>query len=131
MALEWLNHHVYQSGQWAAGQPMHLESSNDVTFTAAGGRDLRLHETSRSGSVLLSPQGGELIGYGDAEVFLTISFADTTKLSQYRSAPLATPVEVDGVRNLRLSLLIPIGNPACSSVQYMAIVNGHCIFERL
>lgn len=131
MALEWLNHFVDQSGQWSTGQPMHLESSNDITFTAAGGRDLRLHETSRSGSVLLSPQGGELIGYGDAEVYLTITFADTSKPSQYRSAPLSTPIEVDGVRNLRLSLLIPIGNPGCSSVQYMAIVNGHCVFERL
>jgi hypothetical protein len=131
MALEWLNHYVDQSGQWSAGQTMHLESSNDVTFTATTGRDLRIHETSRSGSVLLSPQGGELMGYGDAEVFLTISFADTSKPSQYRSAPLATPIEVEGVRNLRLSLLIPIGNPGCASVQYRALVNAHCIFERL
>ena len=131
MSLEWLNHHVYQSGQWSAGQPMHLESWNDITFSAANGRDLRLHETSRSGSVLLSPQGGELIGYGDAEVFLTVSFADTSKPFQYRSAPLHKPIEVEGVQNLRLSLLFPIGNPGCSSVEYMAVVNGHCIFERL
>ena len=131
MALEWLNHFVDQFGQWSAGQPMYFSSSNDITFTASSGRDLRLHETSRSGSVLLSPQGGDLIGYGDAEVFLTISFADTNKPSEYRSAPLSTPIEVDGVRNLRLTLLVPIGNPGCTSVQYMALVNGHCIFERL
>ena len=131
MALEWLNHYIDQSGQWSTGQAMHLESSNDITFTATGGRDLRIHEMSRSGSVLLSPQGGELVGYGDAEVFLTISFADTSKPSQFRSAPLATPIEVEGVRNLRLSLLIPIGNPGCTSVQYKALVNAHCVFERL
>jgi hypothetical protein len=131
MPLEWLNHYVYQSGQWTGGQVMHLDSSNEVTFSAPGGRDLRIHETSRSGSVLLSPQGGALLGYGDAELYLTLLFADTNKPSEYRSAPLANPIRVDGVRTLRLSLLIPIGNPGCTAVQYMAIVNGHCVYERL
>ena len=129
MKLEWLNHFIYQSGQWAAGQPVHLESYNEVTFTAAAGRDLRIHETDRSGSVLLSPTGANLLGYGDAEVFLTIFYAAGG--SEYRSAPLHTPVKVDGVRTLRLSLVVPIGNAACTSVDYTAIVNGHCIFERL
>jgi hypothetical protein len=129
MALEWLNHFVYQSGQWTTGQPMHLESFNEVTFTATGGRDLEIHETARSGSVLLSATGGPLQGAGDAEVFLTISFAAGG--SQYRSAPSSTPIRVDGVSALRLSLLVPIGSPGCSSVDYMATVNAHCIFERL
>jgi hypothetical protein len=129
MALEWLNHFVPVSGQWTAGQPMFLESSNEVSFTAAAGRDLRIHESSRSGSVLLLPVGGALIAYGDAEVFLTIVFAAGGY--EYRSAPLNTPILVEGVRTLRLSLLIPIGNPGCTSVNYTAYVNGHCIFERL
>jgi hypothetical protein len=129
MSLEWLNHYVYQSGQWSAGQPMSIDSYNEVTFTATAGRDLRIHETSRSGSVLLSGQGGPLEGYGDAEVYLTVTFAAGG--SQYRSAPIGTPIQVDGVRTLRLSLLIPIGNPGCTTVDYMAIVNAHCIFERL
>jgi hypothetical protein len=131
MSLEWLNHYVYQSGQWSTGQPMSLESWNEVTFSAAAGRDLRIHETSRSGSVLLSAQGGPLLGYGDSEVYLTITFAAAGKPAEYRSAPLGTPVLVDGVRTLRLSVLVPIGNPGCTTVDYMAIVNAHCIFERL
>jgi hypothetical protein len=127
--LEWLNHFVPLSGQWTAGQPEILESSNQVSFTAAAGRDLRIHETDRSGSVLLSPVGGPLMGYGDAEVFLTVIFASGGQ--EYRSAPIHTPIRVDGVRTLRLSLLIPIGNAACTSVYYTAYVNAHCIFERL
>jgi hypothetical protein len=129
MALEWLNHFVYQSGQWTAGQPMHLESFVEQTFTAPPGRDLQIHESARSGSVLLSPAGGPLIGYGDAEVFLTVVFASGGQ--EYRSAPITTPVRVDGVRTLRLSLLVPIGNAGCTSVDYTAMVNGHCVFERL
>jgi hypothetical protein len=132
--LEWLNHYVAVSGQWTAGQPWVLESWNDVSFSAANGRDLRIHETDRSGSVLLSPVGGPLMGYGDAEVFLTVFFASPPGGPggfEYRSAPLHTPIRVDNVSTLRLSLLIPVGNPACASVDYTAFVNGHCIFERL
>jgi hypothetical protein len=132
--LEWLNHYVPLSGQWTAGDPMVLESWNEVSFSAAAGRDLRIHETERSGSVLLSPVGGPLMGYGDAEVFLTVIFANPPGGpggSEYRSAPLHTPIRVDNVRTLRLSLLIPIGNAACTSVYYTAFVNAHCIFERL
>ena len=129
--LEWLNHYVPVSGQWSAGQPMILESSNQVSFTAAAGRDLRIHETDRSGSVLLSPVGGPLMGYGDAEVFLTIVFATPPGGQEYLSAPLHTPFQVKHVQTLRLSVLIPIGNAACTSVTYTAYVNAHCIFERL
>jgi len=35
------------------------------------------------------------------------------------------------VRKLRLSLLFTIGNAACTSVDWTAYVNAHCIFERL
>lgn len=132
--LEWLNHYVPQSGQWIPGQPLVIESWNEVSFSAAAGRDLRIHETDRSGSVLLSPVGGPLMGYGEAEVFLTLTFANPPAGPggfEYWSAPLHTPIRVDHVRKLRLSLLIPIGNAACTSVDYTAFVNAHCIFERL
>jgi hypothetical protein len=128
MAREWLNHFVYQSGQWTAGQSMSLESWKDVSLGAAG-RDLRIHETARSGSVTLSPTGGSLVAYGDAEVFLTAYFAAGGY--EHRSAPISTPIRIDDVQTLRLSLLIPIGNAGCPSVHYMAIVNAHCIFERI
>jgi hypothetical protein len=129
MALEWLNHFVPQSGTWTTGQSMILESWNEVAFTDPAGRDLRIHETSRSGSVLLSPVGGALTGYGDAEVFLTAFFA--VGGFQHRSAPLRTPIRIDGVRTLRLSLLVPIGNAGCTRIEWTAFVNAHCIFERL
>jgi hypothetical protein len=127
--LEWLNHYVPVSGYWQPGQPHVLESSNQVAFTAAAGRDLRIHETDRSGSVLLSPVGADLVGYGDAEVFLTITYAAGG--FEYLSAPLHTPFQVKGVKTLQLTILIPIGNNACTSVGYTAFVNAHCIFERL
>ena len=129
MALEWLNHYVPVSGQWLPGQPLVLESWNEVAFTQPGGRNLRIHETSRSGSVLLSGAGGPLLGYGDAEVYLTVAYAAGG--FEYRSAPLHTPIQVQGVSNLRLSVLVPVGNSACTSVDYTAFVNAHCIFERL
>jgi hypothetical protein len=131
MALEWLNHFVAQSGQWMPGQPEWLESSKEVNFTATGGRDIRVHETARSGSVLLSPEGGDLTSYGDAEVFLTIIYAAGGQPQEHRSAPTKTPMQIDGVRTLRLSLLVPIGNAGCTTIRWTTFVNGHCIFERL
>jgi len=105
-----------------------------MSFSATAGRNLRIHETDRSGSVLLSPAGGPLMGYGDAEVFLTLTYANAPAGpggSEYWSAPLHTPIRVDHVRKLRLSLLFTIGNAACTSVDWTAYVNAHCIFERL
>jgi hypothetical protein len=131
MALEWLNHFVGQSGQWMPGQPEVLESSVEVNFTASGGRDIRVLETARSGSVLLSPEGGDLTSYGDAEVFLTILYAAGGRPQEYRSAPTRTPMRIDGVGTLRLSLLVPIGNAGCTTIRWTTFVNGHCIFERL
>jgi hypothetical protein len=129
MALEWLNHFVDQRGEWTPGQTDYLSSSAEVNFTATGGRDIRVHETARSGSVLLSPAGGALMGYGDAEVFLTVVYADGHQ--EYRSAPLATPVPMDSVSTLRLTLLITIGNAGCTSIKWTAFLNAHCIYERL
>jgi hypothetical protein len=129
--LEWLNLFVPETGTWTAGQSTVLERFNEVSFTAAAGRDLRIHETDRSGSVLLSPVGAPLLGYGDAEVFLTVFFAPPTGGFEYRSAPLHTPIRIDHVQRLRLSVLFPIGNTACTSVDWTAFVNAHCIFERL
>jgi hypothetical protein len=129
MALEWLNHFVDQGGEWTPGQADYLSSSAEVNFTATGGRDIRVHETARSGSVLLSATGGALMGYGDAEVFLTIFYADGRQ--EYRSAPLSTPVPIDSVRTLRLTLLITIGNAGSTSIKWRAFVNAHCIYERL
>jgi hypothetical protein len=129
MPLEWLNHFIDTGGQWLPGQPAFYQSSNQETFPDANGRDIRLHETARSGSVLLSPVGGALTSYGDAEVYLTIIFADGT--SRYLSAPLRTPIRVNNVRTLQLFLLVPIGNVGCTSVTWRTLVNAHCIYERL
>lgn len=127
MAREWLNHFVDIGGQWTPGQPEHIVSSAEVSFPGTNGRDIRLHETARSGSVLLSPVGGALSSYGDAEVFLTIIFADLHE--EYRSAPLTTTIEIKKVRTLRLNLLIPIGNAGCTSITYRTLVNAHCVYE--
>ena len=125
--LEWLNDSVS-----TAAIPMFLDSSEEVSFTATEGRDIRIHEIDRSGSVLLSSVDRDprpLMGYGDAEVFLTIGFA--TGLEEDLSGPLHTPIRVDGVSTLRLNLRIAIGNDALTSIDYMVLVSAHCIFERL
>ncbi|HET6642962.1 MAG TPA: hypothetical protein VFG93_06775, partial [Gaiellaceae bacterium] len=91
--LEWLNESVRTWGRWTAAQSMDLEFSDEVSFTATEGRDICIHETDRSGSVLLSSVDADprpLMGYGDPEVFLTIVFA--TGLEEELSAPLHTPI---------------------------------------
>lgn len=130
--LEWLNESVRTWGRWTAAQSMDLEFSDEVSFTATEGRDICIHETDRSGSVLLSSVDADprpLMGYGDPEVFLTIVFA--TGLEEELSAPLHTPIRVDGVSTLRLNLRILIGHEALTSIDYAVWVNAHCIFERL
>ena len=90
--LEWLNVRRESWGRWTAAIPMVLESSDEVSFTATEGRDICIHETDRSGSVLLSSVDSDprpLMGYGDPEVFLTIVFA--TGLEEELSAPSPRP----------------------------------------
>ena len=127
MARELLNHFVDTGGQWTSGQLEYFISSNDENF-GANGRDIKIHETARSGSVVLSPVGGSLSSYGDAEVFLTILYADGS--SEYLSAPLTTTIEFKKVVTLRLNFLFVIGNTGCQSVTWRAMVNAHCIYER-
>jgi hypothetical protein len=100
----------------------HSRQRRDATFAS--------HETDRSGAVLLSPVGGPLMGYGRRGLSDN-HFRDPPGGYEYRSAPLHTPIRVDKVRTLRLSVLIPIGNAACTGANYTAFVNAHCIFERL
>ncbi|MGQ0546494.1 MAG: hypothetical protein ACT4P3_14355 [Betaproteobacteria bacterium] len=98
MAKELLNLYLNQQGQWLPGQPAEVKSQRAVNLNGA---NLRVHEAARSGSALLSPAGAPLAAYGDAEVYLKITY-----------------------------ILYTVGNPACSSVRYRAFFNAHCIFER-
>lgn len=126
MAKELLNHYLDAQGLWQRGQPEHLKAQKAVNLNGAG---LRVHETSRSGSALLSPTGAPLIGYGDAEVYLKITFASGGL--EYLSAPLRTSVDFASVNELELNLLYLVGNDACTSVRYRAYFNAHCVFERI
>jgi hypothetical protein len=89
--LEWLNESAYRWGRWTAAIPQVIEQSEEVSFTATEGRDICIHEIDRSGSVLLSsvePDPRPLMGYGDAEVFLTI----VSRLASRRIFPVpSTP----------------------------------------
>ncbi len=130
--VEWLNDSVFQWGRWTAAAPFVIESSDEVSFTATEGRDIYIHEVDRSGSVLLTsvdPNPQPLASFGDPGVFLTITFA--TGLVEELSGPLHTPIRVDGVQTLRLSQRILIGNDSLVSIDYIAVVDAHCIFERL
>jgi hypothetical protein len=127
MARELLNEFVDTGGQWTSGQPEYFIRSKDESF-GANGRDIKIHETARSGCVVLSPVGGDLSSYGDAEVFLTIIY--TNGSSEYLSAPLTTSIEFKKVQTLRLNFLFVIGNTGCQSITWRAMVNAHCIYER-
>lgn len=126
MAKEWLNHYVDLEGQWQRGQPEILKSSNTVNL---GGVSVRIYETARSGDVVLSPVGGRLSSYGNAEVYLKIFFSNGRW--EYLSAPLGTPIELVNVDSIELNLLFLVGNAAADRVFYRALVNGHCVYERL
>lgn len=125
MAKELLNLYLDTQGQWLPGQPAEVKSQKAVNLNGA---DLRVHETSRSGAALVSGAGAPLTGYGDAEVYLKITYANG--VSEYLSAPVGTPIEFAGVNELELNLLYVVGNPACTGVRYRAFFNAHCIFER-
>jgi hypothetical protein len=47
------------------------------------------------------------------------------------SGPLHTPIRVDGVSTLRLNQRILVGNDALLSIDHIAFMSAHCIFERL
>lgn len=89
MSKQWINHSVDVSGEWLNGQIDTFDSEQVVDLKGA---NIHLYETSKSGIVLLSPVGGALVSYGDSEVYLRITY--TNGNWEYRSAPLATPVEV-------------------------------------
>jgi hypothetical protein len=130
--LEWLNDRVGQWGRWTAAAPFYIESSEEVSFTATDGRDICIHEIDRSGSVLMSSVDSNprpLTGYGEPEVFVTIVFASGTE--EDLAGPLHTPIRVDGVSTLRLNQRVLIGIDALLSIDYIAFVSAHCIFERL
>src|SRR5688572_22231765 len=124
MAKELLNHYVVTQGNWQTGQPVYVESMKAV---AIGNRDIRIHETSRSGGVNLSVIGGPLCSYGDAEVFVRIVYAAGGQ-HEFLSAPLRTPIEFKGVDKLELAILYPVGNHGVTRTAYTAFVNAHCIF---
>jgi hypothetical protein len=126
MAKELLNHFLDVQGHWQPGQPEHLKAQRSVSL---GGRGVRIHETARSGTALLSPAGAPLVAYGDAEVYLKISYARGG--FEYLSAPVHTPIDFAGVSDLELNILYVVGNAACASVRYRALFNAHCIFERI
>ena len=119
MATEWLNVFIDQAGvapatQWAtAGEVVQLN-----------GRSVRILESDRSGSVVISNNG--ICSYGDAEVYLKINFPNGS--FKYLSAPVHTPVEVKGVASLQLNILFLVG-PAGTT--YRALVNAHCVYEVL
>lgn len=126
MAKELLNHYLDAQGQWQPGQLQYLKAQKAVNLNGVG---LRVHETSRSGAALLSAVGAPLVAYGDAEVYLKITFASGG--FEYLSAPLRTPIEFALVSELELNILYLVGNQACTSVRYQALFNAHCIFERI
>lgn len=126
MATELLNHYLDVQGQWQPGQSEYLKSQKAVSLNGAG---LRVLETSRSGAATLAPAGAALASYGDAEVYLKITF--TSGGYEYLSAPSHTPIEFAHVNELELNILYLIGNDACTSVRYRAMFNAHCIFERI
>jgi hypothetical protein len=126
MAKEWLNHYVNRGGQWQPGQPDFLKSSNTVSL---GGASVRIYETATSGDVVLSPVGKRFSSYGIAEVYLKIFFSDGRW--EYLSAPIGTPIELANVESIELNLLFLVGNAGAKKVYYRALVNGHCVYERL
>lgn len=126
MAKELLNHFINTQGNWQTGQMMSVESLKAVNI---GNRDVRIHETSRSGGVTLSATGGPLMGYGDPEVFVKITYASAA--TEYLSAPLRTPLEFKAVAKLELGIAYAVGNHGVSRVAYAVCINAHCIFEKI
>ena len=140
MAKEWFNHSVDVEGWWQQGQPEFFRSSNTISL---GGASVRIYETAVSGDVVLAPvfpycwwcwpwrarTARCFSSYGSAEVYLHIFFSDGQ--SEYLPAPLGTPIELSDVGRLELALQFLIANAAAARVSYRALVNAHCVYERL
>jgi hypothetical protein len=119
VAQNWLNVFVDQAGISPASQWI---KAADVV--QVGNRILRLFESDRSGSVVMT-QGG-ISSYGDAEVYLKINLSNGT--FRYLSAPLHTTVDVPSVDSLELNILFLVGPVGAT---YRALVNAHCVYEIL
>ena len=120
----WLNNWLDQDGVWHQGDNIDLVVTESVTVNA---QYVVFHEVAHSGSVLLAPSGSSLESCGDPEVYLNVHFQDGSQ--RYYSAPLHTTFQVFGVSSFDLSIIVMVGNAACSEVQYHANVNSHCIYE--
>jgi hypothetical protein len=119
MAKDWLNVFVdtaavSTSTQWVKA----------AEIVPVNNRTVRLHESDRSGAVTISQQG--LTTYGDAEVYLKLTFSNGT--FKYLSAPLHTSLDVDNVQSLELNILFLTGPTGAS---FRALVNAHCVYEIL
>jgi hypothetical protein len=119
MPRAWLNVFVDQSGVSPAAEWIKASSS-----VVTNGRTVRIWESNRSGSVIISDAAR--FAYGDAEVYLKLTLTDGT--FTYLSAPVMTQLDVPNVQDLELNLLFLVG-PA--GANYRALVNGHCIYEVL
>jgi hypothetical protein len=119
-----LNAFIDSEGKWTPGRNTYLKFSKSVKLN---GVTVRIHETSRSGTALLSPQGRALSSYGDAEVYLKITYADAH--FEYLSAPLHTSFEFADVQELELNIVFLVGNAGCEAVFYRVLFNAHCIYE--
>ena len=119
MPRELLNIFIDQPGVSPPSEWVKVQTSVNTN-----GKTVRIWESNRSGSVIIGY--ASQFSYGDAEVYLKLTFNDGT--FRYLSAPVMTHIDFDHVQNLELNLLFLVG-PAGAS--YRALVNGHCIYEVL
>lgn len=114
----------YQGGDWT------INRENSLVVTPP--RTVRLHSTSVSGGTVLlnnSSGGQPLTADGGPEVWVRIR--DINNVSKYLSAPLSTAIDFPNVNEIVLGVTTIIGNPACSDVYYVGLVNAHLIYELL
>jgi hypothetical protein len=129
MATQLLNYYQNAIGIWSPPQADAVDYYGiDLPITPPGAT-VRLHSSSRSGMVNLSPKGGSLTSNGDIEVFVQVSFTNNTYT--YVSAPLNTPIDFQDVAQLRLGVLFVVGNPGCTEIAYRAYFNANLVYEIL
>ena len=136
MAKDWINLYVDEEAPWVRGESLSRKWSESVDFDKA---KVRIHETARSGNVLVYQELGnirrgevELSSFGDAEVYLKIDFAG--KGFRYLSAPLGTLIELENVSRIELSILVGVRTNLDSRIRdmiYVAHINAHCVYEIL